>query len=932
MAGTAVDLDPFVGRDAHLAALHGIARRVSSGQPALIVIRGEAGIGKTRLITEFSGQLAKDTWEVRIGACTPLVGPTLTYGPWTAARRPGSDGAWWEAVSRRDTETPSLDRVGDHVLEVLDRTQAAAPVAVVLEDLHWADRSSLALLAYVVRGLSGDRRVLLCATARDEVAPDSDREFELVLAELLRRDLAFALPVGQLGPEDVRRIAVAVAGPDADPRWLDSVVRRSAGNPYMTRQLAAAGPAERLPAALRAVLHSRLAEVGPAARAVVEVVALADAVVPPRVLEWTLDTTPDALDDAVAACIAAHMLGVSAGGRYEVSHALLRETAVDEVPPGRRERLHGRLADAFERCGPDSDRVGWLSLVAQHRLAAGDREPAIAAVVSAGVALAAAGGHPEAYRLLSQGLRLAEQAPGVDRTTSASELRRRCATEAFWSGAAADAVQLLERELAEPGLSPDVEAGLRLELAKALRACGRGRDAVSAAGAAYQAVQSSAPSVVVARAHAAYAATLMMTGQYRQVDPVVKDALAVLDALDAVPDGDVATIRSNVLNTSGVSRALLGDLDDGVALLRESVELARGADSAEDVCRGLTNLAFVFENAGLFDESVTESFRCIEEARARGVEISAAGLAVCNVLESLVWLGRWEEAEQLATSAAQRPFPDEVLASIHHSAAQLALGRGNLAAAHDHIAVAERAAAGAEAPQLHAQLGGLRAEVALADHDPETSLRIVDETLATSAGNDDDAHLVHLVTVGLQALNDLRRRPPRLRTLSSAAIVDRADTLHGLIAVADPVPAADAGPADAPDPAGDPARASIPTRPSGSRRCTPRRTAWPGSSTTGCGTRTAPQAGGPTPQPGTACASRGWWRTRTSGRRRHGFAPTGPIGRAPPRRSTGPPTRCPDWVVRCCSATTSRPCGAGPGWSRPPGRHRLSRTPRTGSG
>jgi DNA-binding CsgD family transcriptional regulator len=361
-------------------------------------------------------------------------------------------------------------------------------------------------------------------------------------------------------------------------------------------------------------------------------------------------------------------------------------------------------------------------------------------------------------------------------------------------------VQLLERELAEPGLSPEVEAGLQLELAKALRAGGRGRDAVLAAEAAYRAVRSAAPSLVVARAHAAYAATLMMTGQYRQVDPVVKDALAVLDALDAVPDGDVATVRSNVLNTSGVSRALLGDLDDGVALLRESVELARHVDSAEDVCRGLTNLAFVFENAGMFDESVTESLRCIEEARARGVEISAAGLAVCNVLESLVWLGRWEEAEQLAESAAQRPFSDEVLASIHHSAAQLALGRGNLAAAHDHIAVAERAAAGAEAPQLHAQLGGLRAEVALADHDPETALRIVDETLATSAGNDDDAHLLHLVTVGLQALNDLRRRPPSLRTLGLPAIVDRADTLHGLIPSADPVPAADAGSVDAPDP------------------------------------------------------------------------------------------------------------------------------------
>jgi DNA-binding CsgD family transcriptional regulator len=219
-----------------------------------------------------------------------------------------------------------------------------------------------------------------------------------------------------------------------------------------------------------------------------------------------------------------------------------------------------------------------------------------------------------------------------------------------------------------------------------------------------------------------------------------------------------------------VSIAGLGDLERGTRLLRAATELGHAANSAEEICRGLNNLSFVLENGGHFEEAVAESMRCITEARARGVEISGAGLAVCNALESLFCLGRWAEAEELVRSAVDRPFGDEVLAAVHHSAAQLALGRGDPAAARAHLAAAERSALQVEAPQLHAQLGGIRAEIALADHEPHTALHVVAETLAAVAASDDDAHLLQLVTVGLQALNDLRRRPARLQSLAADEI------------------------------------------------------------------------------------------------------------------------------------------------------------------
>jgi DNA-binding CsgD family transcriptional regulator len=765
--------NPFLGRQDHLELLRRVGQQVSTGHPALVVMRGEAGIGKTRLVTEFCSELAAAGWSVRIGGCTPLVGPTLAYGPWTAAFGAEDGPPWWaREAPEAGPEALQLEQLGERALEVLAHDRA--PVALVLEDLHWADRSSMALLAFVVRGLRAARRVLIWVTARDEVAPGDDEGFELVLAELLRRDLAVAVPVGRLGAADVQELTVAIAGPVADAEWVRSVVRRSAGNPYVVRQLAVAGPTQQLPAALHAVLTSRLNQVGREVRAVVEAVALAGVPVPPRVLESTLAARPGSVDDAVQAGLRAGLLAVSADNRYEITHTLLAETAVQNLLPGRRERLHARLADAFDQHGSDGDHAAWLSLVAQHRSATGDRELAITALISAGRATSAAGAHPEAYQLLTRALALALRAADADRETTIPQLRRACATEAFWSGLPAEAVELLQLLLKEATLAPVEEADIRLELARALRAAGRGRDAVGAAAEAYEAVRDAPPNVVVARTYAAHAAATMMTGRYRQVGPVVDAALAMLDR---VLDGDVTAVRSSLLNTLGVSLALLGDLERGAAMLRESIELGHAANSAEDICRGLNNLAFVLENTGHFEEAAAESMRCITEARARGVEISAGGLAVCNALESLVCLGRWAEAEALVESAVDRPFPDEVLAAVHHSAAQLALGRGDPAAAHQHLAAAERSALQVEAPQLHAQLGELRAEIALADHEPHTALHVVAETLAAVAASDDDAYLLQLVTVGLQALNDLRRRPARLQGLAADEIARRADEL-----------------------------------------------------------------------------------------------------------------------------------------------------------
>jgi len=230
-----VQTDPFFGRQDHVDALRRVAHDVSTGHPAFVIMRGEAGIGKTRLVSEFSRELSANDWLVRIGGCTPLIGPPLAFGP-SAAASGGGGQHWWTPEPRRpETTAPVLDQIGDGLLGTLANEQTRKPVAIVLEDLHWADRSSMALLAFVVRGLAESRRVLIWATAREEYGPDDEHEVELVLSELIRRELTVTLPIGQLTATDVRQVALAVAGAGADPEWIESIVRRSAGNPYFAR-------------------------------------------------------------------------------------------------------------------------------------------------------------------------------------------------------------------------------------------------------------------------------------------------------------------------------------------------------------------------------------------------------------------------------------------------------------------------------------------------------------------------------------------------------------------------------------------------------------------------------------------------------------------------------------------------------------------------
>src|SRR4051795_9183876 len=264
----------MVGRGDHLRTLHAELARATAGHPTAVLVAGELGVGKTRLVREF---LATVDAEVFAGACVPVVGEPLPYAALTQALRGGSalvrqeverspvlarllpgGGAELEneAADAAGSGAASRLRLFQAVLTLLGRLGAVRPVVHVVEDVQWADRSTLDLLAFLATNFT-DERVLVVLTLRTDTHDDA--QVARWLAELGRLWPVTRLPVGRLDHAEVAELVTQLRdGQPADR--LDALVARSAGNPLFVEQLALVDDQAPLPDTLQELLRARVAE------------------------------------------------------------------------------------------------------------------------------------------------------------------------------------------------------------------------------------------------------------------------------------------------------------------------------------------------------------------------------------------------------------------------------------------------------------------------------------------------------------------------------------------------------------------------------------------------------------------------------------------------------------------------------------------------
>ena len=448
----------FVGREAELGRLARAYARAVGGESRIVVVAGEAGIGKSSLVTTFADGVAGSGVRVLSGGCLPLGTGGLPYGPFVEAFRalfrdvdPGALPALlgpsrgelarlMPEVRTRPDRHDSGDATGspvpsgpppderfaqvrlfELVLGVVERLARIAPVLFVIEDLQWADRSTRDLLAFLARNLRDERALLVATIRTDEVDPG--HSFIAFLAELERGERVDRIDLGRLDRGDLARLLAVELGHEPDAALLDRTLERTDGNPFFAEQVIAASRetgGDFVPARLRDVLLARVSAVSDTGQEVLRVASAAGTRIDDELLvavcELPTPTVRAALRDVVDRRILVH-----AGGpddpHIAFRHALLREVIHDELLPGERARLHARYAAALEARVADR-RAGETTPgplptsaeLAYHWDAAGDGARALPAMAEAARVAESSYAYLDAHRRYMRSIELWERA------------------------------------------------------------------------------------------------------------------------------------------------------------------------------------------------------------------------------------------------------------------------------------------------------------------------------------------------------------------------------------------------------------------------------------------------------------------------------------------------------------------------------------------
>jgi DNA-binding CsgD family transcriptional regulator len=693
----------LIGRDRELRSLCDALDRGCAGDAAIVAVAGDAGIGKTRLVTEFA-QIARAR-DVRVlhGECIELGGDGLPYAPFITIVRTVADddgvGAVLELAGNRGGElarlVPELDHSGrtptvttssqarlsmalTSLLEVLSRR---APLLVVLEDLHWADASTRDMVPIVARALQRARATVVL-TYRAEELPEGDPARRLV-AEITRTAGSVRI---ELGPLSRREQALQLSGLTGVPpsrELVDAIYGRAEGNPFFAEELLSArSVGDVLPETLRDLLLSRVLALPRATRDALRAAAAAGPSLPVELVAAGHEVDMATLDDMLRPAFEHHILIRDAQRvGYTFRHALLGEAVAGTLLPGESRRVHGRLAMAVASAPEGSlsaaDRIAAL---ARHWHLAGDRARSLAASVDAARTTARMLAFPESLRHYERALAVWDDVAGAAEVADATlaTLLREAAEIAHLAAHPQRAADLCRAAIdaVDPAVDPTLAGLLHERLGRYLWMAADGRGSLTAYRRAVDLVPEQPWTESRARVLSGLSQSLMLAGWTEESRDVAEQAIEIAQHVDA------RAVEGHARNNLGVDLCLLGEVDRGVALLREARRIAEEAsDDVDDVARAIVNLSVMLSDAGRMEEAVQTALEGVEVVTGLGLERRKGVWCRCDAADLLVSLGRWDEARQ-HISAAVALDPDGIdLARTLWIRGVLSLREGDLDAA-----------------------------------------------------------------------------------------------------------------------------------------------------------------------------------------------------------------------------------------------------------
>jgi DNA-binding CsgD family transcriptional regulator/tetratricopeptide (TPR) repeat protein len=773
----------MIGRTDELGRLARALERAAAGRGGAAVVLGESGVGKTRLLTEFATSVRAGA-TILAGACLDLAdgappywaitdalrglavadrpaGPAIEHSlspvPVTAGAPPaprlvGPAGEGRPAAAVIDLtgleallpEPPSpltaprpagtasgawaQDQLFGQVLALIQGEAARRPVVLMIEDLHWADRSTRDLLTFLIAGCR-NTRVLVVATYRsDALVPG--HPLHPWLGEVLRSTDVELMELPRLTAEQVRRQLESILGGPARADVVEAVWRRSEGNAFFAEELLAAMMSGRddLPPTLRQVLLARIGTLSPEATQVLAMVAIAGSPVRHELLAALRALPEPALLAALRDCVHHQVLLVDArGDGYAFRHSLLREAVLGQLLPAERVALHRASALALaERPelahGPAATELAW------HWAAAGEPEHAVPASLEAAAVAEASYAFAEACAHAERALGLWDRAPGATRCLDRLEVTLHAAELANASGdherAAALARQAADLLATAGPLGPARAATVWERLGRYLWDAGRSEDALVAYTQAAKEVAAEPDGPVAARVLGAQAEALLLSGNYAESRTAAAEALDLARALGARRE------EVRILAVLGFDLAYLGHAG-GVGLLHDARRIAEEDNDLDGIGRTFVHLATLLSEAlNLLDEALTVADEGLDRVRALGLERSYGVALQALTVNVLFRLGRWPEADQRLQDAFDRNPGGRAAIDLRLARAKISLGRGDFAVTVTDLDAVKASSSRAVDPRFHAPVLTLEAGLALWEGRHEDARRAVAEGFA----------------------------------------------------------------------------------------------------------------------------------------------------------------------------------------------------------
>jgi DNA-binding CsgD family transcriptional regulator/tetratricopeptide (TPR) repeat protein len=725
---------PIVGRAVERDVITAVYASVAAGQPQLLLITGEAGIGKTRLIEDLVLQVrsAEHAAQVRIGESAPLAGAALAYGPFVAAL--GDRAAWLLANDESGDMFAARHRLFERVLTLLGDLAVEAPLVLVLEDLHWADESSHELLAFLAVRLR-DLPVLVVATLRDEELADEARRW---LSDLERRPRVTRLRMTGLAPHEVAELVADQVPEGSGPDPVAAVVRAAGGNPLYALELAGSG-ARVPPASITEAVLAKAAGVAPPVRAVVDQVCVADGGMSHELLAATVPLAEDDLLAAAREAVSRRLLTATASG-YAFPHDLIRQVFYGQLLPGERRRLHRRVAGALAaRPEPDP------ALLALHWQLADCPDRAAPAALLAARQAVTSRAYPEADRFYTMAVGqmrwLPEPGPG---------LLEEAAQAASWAGHPERAARYMADALAPPVAAGTQDQARMLErLGRYHWEAGDPRAAVDATRQAWDLVEAEPVSALQARILAALANCRMLLGEPDEAMTLATQAVGLAEKIGA----DVEYAHG--LAILGIAAAQRGELEAGLAALHTSFTLACRSRSIEGVVRAAANQMYLLYTAGRSAEALEVARDGRRAARSLGAPAAMTSVLDNNTAAVLTATGRWAEAGQLLAELIGESRAN-VARYLRLLQLELAVGRGERDSAEELATTLRKSP---EDPRLLGPLHACLAEQALNAGDLATAADEVLQGLAALKGAALAGEEIRLLAAGARVSADLAALP-----------------------------------------------------------------------------------------------------------------------------------------------------------------------------